>query len=195
MVLRDREPDVLEQRRLPRLGRRDDEAALPLADGRHEVEHTQGELRPGFVGQTKRFLRTDRREVREVGQQTVLRHIKTTGLLNFYDDLDARGITAKAFDLRAIAQGVLPHDGWGNDHVFARRQVVLIRLPYKPTDTFSDFGDSHERECLAFGRNLNLPGILDWSPGTLRLVSLGSRVPLRVALGGPLLPVASMPSP
>jgi hypothetical protein len=61
--------------------------------------------------------------------------------LYFDDDLDARGFTAKTLNLRAVAQGIVPHNRWRNDHVFTRRQVVLIRLPYKPADILGDLGD------------------------------------------------------
>ena len=78
---------------------------------------------------------------------------------------------------------------------FTRRQVVLIRLPYKPADIFRDFGNPNERERFAFCRNLNLSWVPDWTAGTLLLISLLPGVSLRISLSRPILPVASMSSP
>ena len=45
VVLRDGLPQVLEERRLPRLGRRDDQAALAAPDGRDQVDDAKADLR------------------------------------------------------------------------------------------------------------------------------------------------------
>jgi hypothetical protein len=52
VVLRDAVGDVLQQHRLARARRRDDEAALALADGRHQVEHARRQV----LGSSSRAL-------------------------------------------------------------------------------------------------------------------------------------------
>ena len=64
MVLRDRLGDALQQHRLSCPRRCDDEAALPLADGRHQVEHASGQrLRRRFEDEA--LLRIERGQVFE----------------------------------------------------------------------------------------------------------------------------------
>ena len=64
-------PEVLEQRRLARLGRRDDEPALAAADGRDQVDDAQADLRL-LPGEPEGLVRVDRDEVLEVRQRPVL---------------------------------------------------------------------------------------------------------------------------
>ena len=72
MVLRDRLRDALQQHRLAGPRRRDDQAALPLADRRHQVEHAAGQcVRRGLEDEA--FLRIQRREVLE--EQLVARQV------------------------------------------------------------------------------------------------------------------------
>ena len=62
------ETDVLEDRGLAGFGWGHDEAALALADGRHQVQNTQSEFGAWLIGQAERFFGTNRREVSEMGQ-------------------------------------------------------------------------------------------------------------------------------
>jgi len=56
--------DVLQQHRLTRAGRRDDEAALAFADGRHEVHDAGGDVVGGGL-ELEALLRIERRQVLE----------------------------------------------------------------------------------------------------------------------------------
>ena len=62
--MRDAVRDVLQQHRLARARGRDDQAALPLADRDHQVEHAGGEVL-GLCFERDLLLRIERREVLE----------------------------------------------------------------------------------------------------------------------------------
>ena len=115
-------PEVLEQRRLARLGRRDDEAALAAPDGRDQVDHAQARLGAGRVArQTERLVRVDRDQVLEVRQRAILFGRETARLLNLYQDAaSATTVTGQADDLRSVAQAEVPRDLRRNHDVVAR---------------------------------------------------------------------------
>jgi hypothetical protein len=97
-------PEVLEQRRLAGLGRRDDQTALTAADGRDEVDDAQAGLRL-LRGQAEGLVRVDRHEVLEVRQRPVLLRGHAARLV----DLDqcaapTATVTRDPLDLRAVAQ-------------------------------------------------------------------------------------------
>ena len=83
MMFGDGLAEVLEQRGLARLGRRDDETALAAPDGRDQIDHTQADL--GLLcSKLKRLVRIDRDEVLEMGEVFGLRRVQASGFLNFY---------------------------------------------------------------------------------------------------------------
>ena len=78
MVLGDRLGDVLQQDGLAGARRGDDQAALPLADGRQQVHDARGErLVAGF--QEDLLVRVDGGEVVEVAADVLLRRLALDG--------------------------------------------------------------------------------------------------------------------
>ena len=87
MVLRDRLRDALQQHRLAGARRRDDQAALALADRRHQVEHASRE-QIGRRFEDEPLLRIERRQVLE--EQLVARLVGRLEVDRF--DLDQREV-------------------------------------------------------------------------------------------------------
>ena len=127
--LRDGLAEVLEQRRLPRLGGRDDEPALAAPDGRDQVDHPEAHLRR-VLGEAEGLVGADRNEILEVGELLVLLGAHPPRLRDF-DEHTATvpRVTAEALHLGPVAKAEVPCDHEWNDDVFARCEVVLSDLP------------------------------------------------------------------
>ena len=184
MVLGDRHSQVLEQRRLAGLGRRDDEAALAPADGRDQVDHAQARLRAGRVArQTERLVRVDRDQVLEVRQRSILFGRETARLLNLYQGAaSATTVTGQADDLRSVAQAEVPRDLRRNHDVVTRRKVVLGCLPQEPAGALIQIHDACDLCGRACRRDRNLSRVPR------------SALPLLIRLLGPARPVVTMVS-
>jgi len=92
VIGRDRLRNVLQQHRLTRARRRNDETALAFADGRHQVHDTGGDVVPTGL-KLETFLRIERRQVFE--EEFVARLVgrfEVNGL-----NLDEREITLAVF--------------------------------------------------------------------------------------------------
>src|SRR5262249_18526797 len=112
---------VLEQRRLARLGRGDDEPPLPAPDGRDEVDDAQRGLRL-LRRQPEGLVRVDGDQVLEVGQRAVVLRRKATGLLDLDQDAaPTSGVTGEPLDLRTVAQAEVPANRSRNDRIVAKR--------------------------------------------------------------------------
>ena len=121
MVLGDGLAQVLEQRRLARLGRRDDEPALAAPDGRDQVDDPQARLRL-LGGQPERLVRVDGRQVLEMRQRAVLLRRQATGLRDLYNNAaPTTSVTSQALDLRTVAQAEITCDGRRHHRVVAER--------------------------------------------------------------------------
>jgi hypothetical protein len=160
VVLGDGLSQVLEQRRLARLGGRDDEAALAPADRRDEVDHPQAGL--GLLPREgERLGGVDGDQVLEVGKGLVLFGRKAPCLRH----LDQRAtpatttVAGQPLDLRAVAQPVVPGDRSRNNDVVAGRQVVLGRLPYVSPGAFGKLDHARDRRRGAGRRDRRLSGI------------------------------------
>jgi len=95
MIRGDRRRDVLQQHGLAGLGRRDDEAALALADRRHEIDRTRGQIFGGAVAtlELQSPRRMQRREVLEEHLAAcVLRRVEID-----FADLEQREVTLAIF--------------------------------------------------------------------------------------------------
>jgi len=112
---------VLEQRRLARLGRRHDEAALAAPDGRDQVDDAQARLRL-LGGQAERLVRVDGRQVLEMWQRALFLRRQATGLRDLdYNAAPTSGVTSQALDLRTVAQAEITGDGRRHHRVVAER--------------------------------------------------------------------------
>ena len=117
----DRLAEVLEQRRLARLGRRDDEPALALPDGRDDVDDAKADL-GALARELEGLVRVDRDEVLEVGERLVLLGLHPASLRDFYEyAATVTTIAGEAFDLRPVAQAVVPCNDVRDHDVFALR--------------------------------------------------------------------------
>ena len=134
MVLRDRLRDALQQHRLAGARRRDDQAALALADGRHQVHDAARQVLGGGL-EPQVLLRIERREVLE--EQLVARRFRAFEVDGL--DLDEREVA-----LPFLGRPDLPRHGVAGLQVelanLRRRdvdvvgagQVVVVRRPHEP---------------------------------------------------------------
>src|SRR6266851_5125048 len=99
MILRDAVRDVLQQHRLARARRRDDEAALALADGHHQIQYPRGQvLALGFERELR--LRIERGEILEEDLLArAFRRLEVDGL-----DLDEREVPLAVLRRPDLAQ-------------------------------------------------------------------------------------------
>ena len=104
VALDDRLAEVLEQRRLARLRRRDDQPALALAHRGDDVDHTQADL-GALAREVERLARVDRDEVLEMRQRAILRGLHSASLRDFYENAaSVATIARQAVYLRSVAQ-------------------------------------------------------------------------------------------
>src|SRR5690606_20176102 len=124
VVLGDRLGDGLEDERLARLGGRDDEAALALADGGDEVDDARGELL-GARLETQALVGVDRGELAEV--DAVGRLLDALAVDRV--DLDDRVVLLAPAAVLALARLAD-----GSDDGVALAQVVLLDLAERDVD-------------------------------------------------------------
>src|SRR5262249_33662072 len=111
MVFRDRLSQVLQQRRLARLGRRDDQPTLTPSDRGDQIDDPEarlGLLRRELEG----LVGVDGDEVLEMGKGPVLLRGAPSRLLDFNECATPTAtVTGEPFDHRPVADPVVPRYG------------------------------------------------------------------------------------
>ncbi len=157
MVRRDRLRDVLQQHRLAGPRRRDDQAALALADRRHQIHDPRREVLPGCF-ELQSLLRVERREVFE--KQLVARLLGRFEVDRF--DLDEREVALAFFRRTNLArhrvaglQIEFADLGWRHVNVVGAWQVVVVRRAEKAEAVGQHFEHAlREDEAALFGLRL-----------------------------------------
>src|SRR5690606_31387038 len=154
VVAGDRVRDRLEHHGLPRLGRRDDEAALPLADRRDEVDDPRGEdVRLGL--QPQPLLRVERRELAELGPVARLLRVHAVDRVEPDERVELLPALALARlpdrpgDDVTLAQAVLADLGHRDVHVVRTGQVAAGPHERVVVEDVQDPGDRDEDVVLA----------------------------------------------
>src|SRR5690606_307648 len=159
VVLGDRVGDRLQHRRLTRLGRGDDEAALPLADGRDEVDDPRGEdMRRGFEAQP--LLRVQRDQLGELGPvaRPLGRHavhaVQPDQRVELLPTLAFARLAHRSGDGVTLAQAVLADLGQRNVDVVGTGQVAGGPHERVVVEDVQDARDRQEDGVLADHRLL-----------------------------------------
>lgn len=156
VVLRDRVGNLLQDDGLARLGRRDDEAALALADRGDQVDDALGQLLGGRL-QTQTLLRVERRELAELHARGGVVDREAVDRV----DLDQRvvllaalllalaGLLDRTDDGVALAQVVLLHLSEGHVHVAGAGEVAGRADESVVVEHIEDAGDRDQDVVLA----------------------------------------------
>src|SRR5713226_212460 len=141
MIVGDGFGDLFDERRLAGLGRRDDQAALTLADRRDQIEHSHRQVGiPG--GQLQPFSRIDACELGELGYTRILigvypvHQFDTRELVRLSAATSVIRCHRSSRNLNALSQPeMLDQISWDKD-IFWRRQIVALRVTKKAEPFF-----------------------------------------------------------